>query len=136
MVCCLCVLVTTAHMPRWWTNAPTHKEPTQGECGQFCHFGTCALSLGHHHAMASGELWEPSVCRPTLSSHRVPHRMLGPVSKPSWRTTLGDIFVFGTFCGMPNHPILDPDFSPSCGLLATPYLHTHMEFGPNSEYYT
>ena len=35
MVCCLCIFVPTAHMPRGRTNASTHKELAQGESGDF-----------------------------------------------------------------------------------------------------
>ena len=105
MVCCLCILVPVTHMPRGRTEAPTHKELAQGECGRFYHFGTCGLNSGHHHAMAHGDLWEPSTCGPTLDWHWVPHQMFSPVSKPSWSNTLGDTFIFGSFSGMPYHPL-------------------------------
>ena len=122
MVCFLCMLVATTHMPRGPTNAPIHRELAQSECGHFCHLGACGLNSGHHHALAHGDLSEPSTCGPTLDSHWVPQRMLSPVSKPPWRNTLGDTFIFGSFLGIPNHPFWDPNFSHPCGLLAAPYL--------------
>ena len=100
------------------------------------------MSVGHFailanvRSMASGDLWEPSMCGPTMDTHWVPHRILGFVSKPSWRNTLGDIFIFRPFWGMPNHPILDPNFSPPCRLMATPFLQAHEESGPNSKFHT
>ena len=63
MVCFLCILVPMAHMSRGWTNAASLKDQAQSECWQFCHFG---LNLGNYHAMASGDLCEPSICGPTL----------------------------------------------------------------------
>ena len=132
MVCCLCILVPMAHMSHG-TEAPTHKELAQGECGQFCHFGTCGLNSGHHHAMAHGDLWEPSMYGLTLDSHWVPHRMLSPIWRLSWRNTFGDTLMFGTFLGMPNHPCWEPSFSPPCGPLAASYLKAHKKLGPNSK---
>ena len=136
MVCGLCILVPTAHMPRGRTNVPTHKDPTQDGCGQFCHFGKRGRNSGHHHAMASEDLWQPSMREPTFDSPWVRHGILSSISKPSRRNALGDIFFFGLFWGMPNHPILDPNFSPPCRLLATPYLQAQKDSGPNSRFYT
>ena len=45
MVCSLCTLVPMTHTPRGRTEAPTHKDLCQGECGQFCHFGTCGYNF-------------------------------------------------------------------------------------------
>ena len=133
MVCGLCILVPMTHTPHGWTDAHTHGELAQGEYGPFCHFGTCGPNSGLHHAMAHGDLWEPSTCGAPLDSHWVPHRTLSSISKPPWRYTLGDTFIFGSFLGMPNQPFLDPNFSPPCGQLATPYLYAHEEPGPNSK---
>ena len=82
-------------------------------CGQFCHFGTCGCNSAFHHAMAHGELWDPSTCGPLLDSQCIPHRALSPVSKPSWRNTLGDTFSFGSFLGLPKHLFLGPQFQPT-----------------------
>ena len=112
MVCSLCTLVPMIHTPRGRTEAPTHKELSQVECGQFCHFGTCEYNSGYRHAMAHEDVCDPSMCGPTLDFHRVPHRTLSPVSEPSWRNTLGDTFNFGSFLGMPKHPFLGPQFQP------------------------
>ena len=110
LVCSLCTSVPMTHTPRGQTEAPTHKELCQGECGQFCHFGTCGYNCSYHNAMAHEDLWDPSTCWPTLDYHWVPHRTLSPVSKPSWSNTLGDTFNFGSFLGMPKHPLLGPQF--------------------------
>ena len=111
MVCRLCILVPMTHTPEGPTEAPNHKKPCLGECGQFCHFGTCGYNSGHHHAMAHGDLWDPSMWGPTSDSHWVQQGTLSPVSKPSWRNTLGDTFNFSSFLGVPNDPFWDPNFS-------------------------
>ena len=136
LACCLCILVSMTHMPRGRTKAPTYRELAQSQCGQFCHFGTCGLSPGHHHALAYGDIEKPSTRGPTLDSHWVPHRTLSPVSKPIWRNALGDIFIFGSFLGMSNHPFWNPNFSPPCGQLAAPYLYAHEEPGPKFKSHT
>ena len=51
MLCCLCILVPIADMPRRRTEAPTHNELGQGKCEHFCHFGAYGLNSGHHHAI-------------------------------------------------------------------------------------
>ena len=122
MVCGLCILVPVTHMPHGWTEAHTHGELAQKECGQFCHFGTCGVNSRQHHAVAYGDLWEPGTCGPTLDCHWVSHRGVSPVSKPPWRYALGDTFLFGSFSGMSNRPFSDPNFSRPCGQLAAPYL--------------
>ena len=73
MVCSLCTLVLMTHTPCGRIEAPTHKELCQGECGEFCHFDTCGHISAYHHAMAHGDLWDPSTCGPTLDSRWVPH---------------------------------------------------------------
>ena len=112
MVCSSCTLVPMSHTALGRTEAPSHKDLCQGGCGQFCHFGTCECNSGYDHTMAHRDLWEPSTCGPTLDSHWLPQRKLSPVSKPSWRNTLGNIFILGSFLGMPNHPFLGPQFQP------------------------
>ena len=84
MVCSLCTSVPISHRPRGRTRAPAHKDLCQDECGQFCHLGTCGYYSAYHHAMAHGDLWDPSTCGPTLDFHWVRHQTWKPVSKASW----------------------------------------------------
>ena len=112
MVCSLCTLVPLTHTPRGGTEAHTHKELCYGVCGYFCHFGTCRYNSSFHHGMAHGDHWDQSTYGPTLDSHWISHRTLSPVSKPSWRNTLGDTVDFGSFLGMPKHPFRGPQFQP------------------------
>ena len=112
MVCSLRTLVPMTHTPGGRTEAPTHKELCQGDCAKFCHFGTYGYNSTCHHAMAHGDLGDPSTCRPTLDFHLVPHRKLSPVPEPSWRNTLGDTFKFGSFLDMPKQLFLGPQFQP------------------------
>ena len=86
--------------------------------------------------MAYRDLWERSTFGPLLDSFWARHQTLSPVSKPPWRYTLGDTFIFGSFFGMPKHPFWDPNFSLPCGPLAAPYLYAQEEPGPNSKSYT
>ena len=72
MVCNLCTLVPMTHRPGGRTEALTHKELCQGDCGQFCNFCTCGYNSSSYHAMAFGDLWDPSTCEPPLDSHCVP----------------------------------------------------------------
>ena len=123
-ICSLCILVRMTHIQHGWTNAHTHRELGQGEYGPFCHFGTCGPNSGQHHVMAYGDFWTPSTCGPPLDSHQVPHRALSPLSKPPWRYTLRENFIFGSFMGM---PIWDPKFSPPCCQMVAPYLYAHLE---------
>ena len=85
------------HMPHGWTKAHSHAEPAQGECGRLCHFGTCVLTSGQHHAMSNGERWERSMCGPTFDSHLVATWNAEIVSQLSWRYTLGHTFIFDSF---------------------------------------
>ena len=131
MVCSLCALVPMTQKPRGRTEASTHKELCQGESGQFCHFGSCEYNSGYDHAMAHGDLWNPSMCGPTLASHRVSNRTLSPISKPSWRNTLGILSILPHLLVCQNTPFSDPNFSFPCGQLAAPYLYAHEDRGSN-----
>ena len=121
MVCSLCTLVFMTRTPRGRTGAPTHEEVCQGEW-TICHFGTCGYSSDHPDAMAHGGLWDPSTCWRTLDSDWVPHGILSPVSKPSWRNALGNTFVLAQF-GVCQIIHFETRISAStCGQLAGPYL--------------
>ena len=121
MVCSLCTLVHMTHTPRGRTEGPNHKELGEGECGRFCHFGTCWYNFAYHPGMAHGDLWDPRTRGPTLDSHWVPHRTLSPVSKPSGSNILGDTFdsrslfgyaktpLFGTLISAPHKVDWRPD---------------------------
>ena len=68
------------------------------------------------------------------ASNKVPHKRLSSISKISGRNALADILVFGPIWGMLNHPIVNPNFSPPCGLLATPYDQAHEDSIPDFEF--
>ena len=130
MACCLCILVPMTHMPHGWTKAQTLRELAQGECGIFCQ---CHLCVQFRPTSCYG-LWrsrKPSTYGPSLDSHWVPHQTRSPVSKPPWRYTLGDTFIFGTIFFTSNTPFWDPNFSPPCGQLTATYLCAHEESGLN-----
>ena len=110
MVCSFCTLVSMAHTACGRAEAPTHKRLCQGECGQFCHIGSCEYNSGYHHAMALEDFCDPTTCGPTFNSPWVAQGTMSPIFKPSWRNTLGDTFNFGSFLGMPKHPFLGPQF--------------------------
>ena len=131
MVCSLCTSVPMTHTPRGRTEAPTHKELCQAHCGQFYHFGTCECYSGYHHAMAHRDCGKPSMCAPTLAPHLDPHRTLSPVSKASWRNTLGILSILAHFWVCQNTPFWDPNFSAPCGQLAAAYRYALGEPGPN-----
>ena len=116
MVCCFCMLVPMAHMPREQTEAPSHRGLAQGECGQFCRFPTRGFNSGHHHAMAHADFWEPSTGRPPLYSHQAPHGIMSPVSKPTWRENLGDTLVFCKILGSPNQIFIRTPVSTSIAI--------------------
>ena len=115
-------MVPMSHTPRGRTEAPTPKTLWQGKRGQFCHFGARGYNSAYHHAMAHGDLWDPGTCGPTLNSHQIPHRTFSPVSKPLRRNFLGDTFNFGSFLGMPKHPLLGPQFQPPMLSIGFPIL--------------
>ena len=65
-------------------------------------------------------------------------RMEWRIRSPSRR---GDILLgaplnFGSFRAAKMTPFWDPNFTPTCGQLAAPYLYAHREPGPNSKLYT
>ena len=58
------------------------------------------------------------------------------ISRPAWRYTIGSTPKFWLISAAKMTPFWDPNFTPPCGQLAAPFLHAHVEPGPNLKLYT
>ena len=127
----ICILVPMVRTPRGRSGATFVKVLAQGECGRFCHFGICGPRWDCHHAEWHGDLWEPKAWESSVDSGWITYGMADPISQPAWRYTIGDTSGFWLIWSSQNDPLLGPQFTPSCGQLAAPYLYAHEEPGPN-----
>ena len=93
----LWILVTMVRTPRGRSEATFVKVLAQGECGQFCHFGSCGPDWDCHHAEWLGDLREPSAWQSSLDYWWIAYGMADLISKPAWRYTIGSTPDFGSF---------------------------------------
>ena len=93
----LCILVTMVRTISARSGATFVKVLAQSECGQFCHLGSCGPNCDCHHAMWHGDFPEPSARESLLDSGWIAYGMADPISKPTWRDTIGDTPDFGSF---------------------------------------
>ena len=78
----------------------------------------------------------PGAWESPLDSWWIAYGMADPISKPTWRYTIGSTPNFGSFRAAKMTPFWDPNFPLPCGQLAAPFLYAHRKPRPHFKLYT